>query len=85
MHVPSPSAGVTAVTPTERQKLVFSVHAATNTQNTSKMGTSFEIDRTNRFAKKSEVYFYRLLKATENRSKWIAAIHRSNWTPGSES
>jgi len=55
-----------------------------NTQNASKMGKSFEIDCTNTFDKKSDVYFYKLLKVTEKRSKWINAIHRNNWTPCSE-
>uniref|UniRef100_A0A3B3QI30 THAP-type domain-containing protein n=1 Tax=Paramormyrops kingsleyae TaxID=1676925 RepID=A0A3B3QI30_9TELE len=39
---------------------------------------------TNRFNKKSELSFYRLPKNKERRSKWIAAIGRSNWNPGSE-
>lgn len=55
--------------------LVFSTNAAKNTQNTSQMGKNFAIDWTNRSDKKSKVYIYRLPKATENRSKWIAAIH----------
>jgi len=52
---------------------------------TPTMGKSFAIDCTTRFDEKSEVYFYWLPKVTEQRSKWIAAIHRNNWTPGSES
>jgi len=45
------------------------VNGAKNTQNTSKTGKSFATDCTNSFDTKSEVYFYRLLKATEKRSK----------------
>ncbi|XP_026866705.1 THAP domain-containing protein 1 isoform X1 [Electrophorus electricus] len=39
---------------------------------------------TNRFSKNSELSFYRLPKAKEKRSKWITAIHRNNWNPGTE-
>lgn len=42
------------------------------------------IDCKNRFNKESDLSFYRLPKAKEKRSKWIAAIRRNNWNPGSE-
>lgn len=45
--------------------LVFSVNATTEHTNTSKMRKSFGIDCKDRFDKKYEVSFYRLLKATE--------------------
>jgi len=72
MCVTSPSAGLTAITPTKWQKdwaatLVFCINAAKKTQNASKMAKSFGIDSTNRFDKKSEVGFYRLPKAVQNR------------------
>ncbi|XP_048029372.1 THAP domain-containing protein 1-like isoform X3 [Megalobrama amblycephala] len=41
-------------------------------------------DCKNRFNKESDLSFYRLPKAKEKRSKWIAAIRRNNWNPGSE-
>jgi len=40
---------------------------------------AFAIDCINRFDKKSKVYVYRLPRATEQRSEWIAVIHRNNW------
>lgn len=50
-----------------------------------KMGKSCCVDDCkNRFNKNSELSFYRLPKAKEKRSKWIAAIHRHNWNPGPE-
>ncbi|KAK7119636.1 hypothetical protein R3I94_021456 [Phoxinus phoxinus] len=42
------------------------------------------IDCKNRFNKKSNLSFYRLPKAKEKRTKWIAALCRNNWNPGSE-
>jgi len=80
---------VTAVTSTEWQKdwaasFVYILNAAKNTHNTSKTGNYFKIDCTTRFDKKSEVYFNRLLKAKAQRTKWISAIPRNNWTPGSQ-
>jgi len=42
------------------------------------------IDCKNRFNKKSNISFYRLPKAKEKRTKWIDALCRNNWNPGSE-
>ena len=42
------------------------------------------IDCTNRFTKGSEQSFYRLPKAIEKRQRWIAAIWRDSWNPGTE-
>ncbi|GLD55692.1 uncharacterized protein AKAME5_000813200 [Lates japonicus] len=42
------------------------------------------IDCTNRFAKESELSFYRIPKATEKRRRWIATTRRHNWNPGTE-
>uniref|UniRef100_A0A3B3SP61 THAP domain-containing protein 2-like n=1 Tax=Paramormyrops kingsleyae TaxID=1676925 RepID=A0A3B3SP61_9TELE len=41
-------------------------------------------DCTNRYSKKSELSFYRLPKNKERRIKWITAMRRNNWNPGSE-
>ncbi len=54
------------------------------TQKTSKTRKSFAFDSTNRFDKKSEVYFFTDCWKLEKRSKWITSIYWNKWTTGSE-
>ncbi len=65
------SAGVAVVQPTELQNdngsIGFQREYSDRTHKTSKTRKSFVIDCTTRFYKKSDVYFYRLPKATEKK------------------
>lgn len=85
MRVASRQAEVTAVTHTRTEWQEDEKTPTHTVNNTSKMGKSCcAIACKNRYNKNSGLSFFRLPKATEKRSKWIAAIRRNGWNPGRE-